>query len=179
MKKGLIYLVVLGVTFGISGLAMASNTAQQIVVIAVDPINVISVSGNPPVMILNIANIGTNLAEIQDASTTYNITTNGTAMKITGRLDSAMPTGVQLKINLVGSVSSGDVVLTTSATDLVTGITRKAEKFKTITYKLSAISAGITAPRQVTITLELVSEANNLILPSIAKIFVNFQIVKQ
>ncbi len=70
--------------------------------------------------------------------------TNGTTMKITGAIDSAMPTGLTLKVNLAdpddtgSAVSAGDVILSATAADLVTGIGPVAQEGLTITYTLSA-----------------------------------------
>ncbi|MDI9607840.1 MAG: hypothetical protein QM228_06240, partial [Atribacterota bacterium] len=59
-------------------------------------------------------------------------------------IDSAMPTGLTLKVNLAdpddtgSAVSAGDVILSATAADLVTGIGPVAQEGLTITYTLSA-----------------------------------------
>ena len=67
-----------------------------------------------------------------------------------------MPTAVTLTVNLtapsVGS-SSGDTALSTTAADLVTGVSKVAEGSKTIGYTLSAtVAAGVVASDTRTVT---------------------------
>jgi len=137
--------------------ALASNTANQTVTFEVSAINQISVSGNPAALTVSTATAGSEPDEVTDASTTYNITTNGSSKKITGVLDSAMPSEVTLKVNLTaptGASSAGDVTLSATAQNLVTGITKKAEGTKGITYKLSAtVAAGVVSSDTRTVTL--------------------------
>ena len=159
MKRFLISLLLLAFIFGIVGPVMAANTATQVVTYEVQAINEISVSGNPGALIVSTATAGQQPNEVLDNSTTYNITTNETNKTITGALAVAMPAGVTLKINLVaptGATSVGDVTLTTTAQNLVTGITKVAEGGKVITYKLSAtVSAGVITSSTNTVTLTL------------------------
>ncbi|MBS3917992.1 MAG: hypothetical protein KG012_03790 [Deltaproteobacteria bacterium] len=161
MKKLLTCLVILGIFFGVINLAMAGNTANQTVTYEVAAINESSVSGNPGALTVNAATAGSEPDEVTDSSTTYNITTNGTNKKITGQIDSVMPTGTTLKINLVaptGGNSAGNVILTSSPADLVTGITKKKGSGLGITYKLSAtVDAGEVAPATRTVTLTITS----------------------
>jgi hypothetical protein len=159
MKRGLIYLLLLGFILGVSGRAMAASSVNQTVTIAVGAINEISVTGSPSLTV-NTATAGSQPTEATDGSTTYNITTNGTNMKITGALSPALPGGVTLKINLasVGGTSSGDVTLGTSPLSLVTGITQKVESLDVITYKLDAlVSAGVVPSTTETVTLTIAS----------------------
>lgn len=162
MKKLLTCLVVLGMVFGLTSLATAGNTATQTVTYEVAAINEASVSGNPGALTVDTATAGSEPDDVSNALTTYAITTNGTNKKITGSIDTAMPTGTTLKINLVapeGATSAGDVTLSTTAADLVTGITKKKGSSLGITYKLSAtVAAGEVASATKTVTLTITSD---------------------
>jgi hypothetical protein len=152
------FVPVLAVLFAavLGGAAMArggGNTATQIVSFQVSPINELAVSGNPAALNVN-----------SDSSTTYSLTTNEEGRTITGRIDSAMPSGVTLKINLQapsGGTSAGDVILGTGDSTLVTGISDLAASGKTITYKLDAtVDAGVIAPASRTVTLTLLDDVS-------------------
>ncbi|PKL47494.1 MAG: hypothetical protein CVV42_12955 [Candidatus Riflebacteria bacterium HGW-Riflebacteria-2] len=141
-----------------AGAVFAGATADQTVTYEVTAINEISVSGNPAALTVSTAVAGAEPDEVSDSTTTYAITTNQ-SKKITGVLDTAMPAGVTLKINLVaptGGTTVTDVTLLGTATDLVTGISPVAESGKTITYKLSAtVAAGVVASANKTVTLTI------------------------
>jgi hypothetical protein len=117
------------------------------------------VSGNPPTLTINTATAGQQPDEVSDSSTTYSVTTNGSNKKITGALDSNMPQYTTLKANLAaptGGTSAGDVTLSATSSNLVTGISTLAEQGKTITYKFSAqpeAGTSINDSRVVTFTL--------------------------
>ena len=159
MKKLAISVAVVGLVFALIRLAVAANTAQQTVTFQVDAINEISASGNPGNLVINTASPGSQPTDDTDNSTTWAVTTNGTNKKMTGDIDANMPANVTLQINLVaptGGSSSGDQSLSTTAADLVTGITQVAESGLTITYTLSAtIDAGTVAQDTRTATLTL------------------------
>jgi hypothetical protein len=147
-----------GLVLGASGVAMAGATANQTVTYEVVAINELSVSGSPAAITVSTATAGAQPDEVSNASTTYAITTNETR-KITGAIDTAMPSGVTLKVALAaptGGASSGDVTLSDTAADLVTGITQLAEADNTITYKLSALTtAGVVASAVKTVTFTI------------------------
>lgn len=162
MKKLVLGLFGLGLVFGLSGLAMAGNTAEQTVTYQVDAINEISVSDDPGDLVINSATAGSEPNEDTDNSTNWAITTNQTARKITGSINTAMPANVTLEINLTaptGGVSAGDVSLLATDADLVTSIETVAESGLTITYTLSAtVTAGVVTQAQKTVTLTLTNE---------------------
>jgi hypothetical protein len=143
------------------GLTFAANTAQQTVTFEVQAIDEMSVSGNPGALTVSTATAGSEPDDATDNSTTYAVTTNGTNKKITGAINSAMPANTTLQVNLTaptGGSSAGAVTLTTTAADLVTGITQQAESGLTVTYTLSAtVSAGVVASDTRTVTLTLTS----------------------
>ncbi|MHB0911939.1 MAG: hypothetical protein ACYC2Y_00655 [Armatimonadota bacterium] len=136
---------------------MAGSSANQTVTYEVAAINEISVSGSPGAMTVSAATAGSEPNTVTDSSTTYAITTNQSARKITAVLNTAMPAGVTLEANLTaptGGTSAGDVTLSNVAADVVTGIATLAESGKTITYKLSAVvTAGVVGSASKTVTL--------------------------
>jgi len=143
----------------VSSAAMAGNTANQTVTFEVQAINEVAVSGNPAALIVNSATAGSEPVLVSDASTTYDITTNGTNKKITAAINTNMPANVTLTAALAaptGGTSAGDTTLSTVAANVVTAITQKAETAKTITYKLSAtVAAGVVVSDTKTVTLTL------------------------
>jgi hypothetical protein len=136
---------------------MAATSANQIVTFSVIPVNEIAVAGNPAAMVVNAATPGSQPDVVTDNSTTYSISSNGTNIKITGSIDTPLPTGVTLKVNLTaptGGSSAGDVPLGVSPSDLVTGTTKVAESGLTIIYKLNAtVVAGVVVTSNRTVTL--------------------------
>jgi hypothetical protein len=141
----------------ISGLSLAGNSGSQTVTFQVAAINEIATSGSPAALVVSSALAGSQPSDAVNSVTTYAISTNESTKKITGALDSAMPANTTLKINLAaptGAASAGDVALTTTAADLVTGISKVAESGKTITYTFSAtVAAGVIPPTNRTVTL--------------------------
>lgn len=131
----------------------AAQTATQTVTFQVDPINQISVTGTPSLSI-TAATAGSAPTSVTATGATYAVTTNQTGAKITGQIGSAMPSGVTLSVTLgapSGATSAGEQALTTSAVDLVTGITKLNASGLSITYGLAATSAAgvITATTRV------------------------------
>ncbi len=161
MKRLAIVLISMVLIFVLSGLAMAGNTATQTVTYQVAEINELSASGNPAALIVNTATAGSEPTEVSNATTSYGITTNGNNKKITGAIDTVMPTGTTLKITLTpptGGLGAIDVPLSATAADLVTGITKKKGSALLITYKLSAtVEAGVVDSATKTVTLTITS----------------------
>ena len=141
------------------GSAFAGNTATQTVTFEVQAIDEISASGDPGALTISTATAGSQPTDATDNSTTYAVTTNGANKKITGEIDSNMPANTTLQVNLAaptGGSSAGDVSLSTTAADVVTGVTGVAESGLGITYTLSAtIAAGVVASDTRTVTLTL------------------------
>jgi hypothetical protein len=158
MKK----LVALGLAtllLSVSSLAFAGDSANQTVTYEVQAINEISVSGNPGALTVSAATAGSEPTAATDATTTYSITTNGSNKKITGILNTAMPANTALKVTLTaptGGTSAGQVSLSASAQDLVTGISAVAQSAVGISYEFSAtIAAGVVSSAQKTVTLTI------------------------
>jgi len=146
----------------IAGPVMAGDKAIQTVSYVVGAVNAISVSGDPATMFVSAAIAGSEPEEVSDASTTYSITSTAGIdnKKITASINTPMPDGVTLKINLdapKGATSLGDVDISnaTDSVDVVKGIDSIAESGKTITYRLSAkVAAGMVSDsKTVTLTI--------------------------
>jgi len=143
MKKAVTIILTIALVLGVYGVAhAANNTATQSVTFRVDAINEISVSGDPGTLVIYKATPGRNPTPATDSSTKYAITTNGTGMKITAKIDTNMPTGLTLMVNLEApnrASSPGDVVLIDNeAKAVVTEISQVAQDNLTITYTLEA-----------------------------------------
>jgi hypothetical protein len=140
----------------VAGVAQA-QTSQQTVTFQVNAINQISVAGTPSLTI-NTATAG-SAPTAATASATWAVTTNQSNAKITAELDSDMPTGLTLTVNLQapGTASSvGATPLAQAAVDVVTGLTKVAAGSLSIGYSLSATTAaGVvsSATRTVTYTI--------------------------
>lgn len=121
----------------------------------------LSVSGDPGTLIVDSAVPGSEPDPVTDATTTYDVTVL-TLSKIVGRLDSSMPTGVEVRVELEapnGAVSQGVVTLTTSDQDLVTDVGSGTYSGLAITYELVAtVDAGTTALDDRTVTLSVVQQ---------------------
>ncbi|HPW48325.1 MAG TPA: hypothetical protein PLJ97_03195 [Candidatus Saccharibacteria bacterium] len=161
MKKYLVLVLTAFMVIALSGTVWAADTATQTVTYEVTAINEISVSASTLSLKVNTATAGSEPTAVTDATTTYAITTNGTGIKITGKIDTAMPTGVTLEVLLEdpdaeGGATSTEGTLSATAVDLVTGIATLAVSGKTITYTLSAtVAVGVveSADKIVTFTL--------------------------
>ena len=161
MKRLLIILSILGLytAIGFENKTLAASSAVQIINVPVATITVFTASGNPTPLIVNSAVAGFQPTDAVNYTTTYNISTNETNKKITGMLNHNMPANTSLKIRLAapaGATSAGDIILTTTPMDLVTGISKVAESGKTITYIFSStVAAGIIKSGTRTIILTI------------------------
>src|SRR5579872_1605786 len=133
----------LALVLGASGLAKA-QTATQTVTFAVNAINVVSVSGSPTLTVTTAA-AGTAPTSVTDATSSWAVTTNQTGAKITASIASNMPAGLTLSVNLgapTGATSNGYQALSTTAADLVDGVTQLAAGSLSATYQLAATPAA-------------------------------------
>ena len=144
----------------------AQAAATQTVTFEVDAISVMSTSGAVSLHITSadVTAGATATLSKQDATTTYAFTSNdngGSAhgKTIQGALNSNMPSNVSLKLTLAApgtGTSAGATALTTTAANLVTGITPTNSATATVTYKLEAdVTAGAqsSASRTVSFTI--------------------------
>ena len=132
----------------------AAQTATQSVTFQVDAINQIGFAGSPS-RVINTATAG-NAPTPANAAATWAVTTNQTGSKITASIGSAMPAGLTLEVNLSapsGASSAGAQTLSTTAIDVVTGITKLAQSALSVSYSLSATAAaGVVASTSRTVT---------------------------
>jgi len=142
--------------------ALAGPTATQTVTYEVTAINELTVSAPTVSLTVNAATAGSAPTSATDASTSYAITTNESARKITGSINTNMPAGVTLSASLAaptGGTSGGALALSTTAVDLVTGIATLNETGKTITYSLAATAAaGVVTSASKTVTLTVTAQ---------------------
>jgi hypothetical protein len=138
---------------GFSSVASA-QTSNQTVTFQVNAINQIAFTGSPSLQITTAA-AGSNPTDAT-ASASWAVTTNQTNAKVTASINSDMPTGLTLKVNLgapAGATSAGDQSLSSTAVDLVTSITKLAEGSLSAGYTLSALpTAGVVASTTRTVT---------------------------
>lgn len=139
----------------VSATSVASaQTANQVVTFQVDAINQIAFSGSPSLTI-NTATAGSN-PTAATAAASWAVTTNQTGAKLTASIGSNMGAGLTLSVDLsapAGGSSAGVQALSTTAVDLVTGITKLAQGALGVTYSLDATAAaGVVASSSRTVT---------------------------
>lgn len=127
--------------------AAFAQTDTQDVTIIVEDINEIAISGNVTLTI-NSATGGGDPDDATDATTSYDLTTNGSGKKITGILDGEYETGISLSITLAAPAASGtsagaQTLNMLTAVDLVTAIANVSEVGLGISYTASATSAAV------------------------------------
>ena len=138
-------------------MADSQLTANQTVNIQVDEIQQISVSGAATLHI-TAAVPGSAPRAVTDATTRYSITTNDGTKKISARINSSMPTGIEINLTATaakGGTSTGKKTLTTTDQDLVTGL-RKLNDTAGLTYELAATAEAGKLPattRTVVLTI--------------------------
>ena len=135
-----------------------AQTANQTVTFAVNAINQIAFVGAPSLTITT-AVAGSAPTSATDNTASWAVTTNQTGAKITASIPTIMPAGLTLSSSLAapaGATSVGFLALSTTAVDLVTGITKLAQGALGVTYKLDAtVAAGVvlSGTRVVTYTI--------------------------
>jgi hypothetical protein len=148
----------------VGAVAAQAQTATVTVNYQVDGIQRISTSANSVTLhITNSPVVGVAEDSVSDASLTYAITTNMTGSKISGYLSAAMPTGTGLDLSMAApavGTSAGQVTLTnaisTSAVDLVTGITKTSGSGYVMTFWFETTpAAGVLAAASRTLTLTI------------------------
>ena len=119
----------------------------------------VNIAGSVTLTIDSAISVGGGLAPASDG-TTYDVTNTLTTKKLVGRLNTAMPTNTTLALQLAapsGASSSGNVTLTSSNQNLVTGIGDVVQSGLNMTFTLSAtVNAGVIASASKTFTLTLV-----------------------
>lgn len=164
MKRFLLVLVVLSFIFNFSlAMAVPPNQAEQDIQMEIKAINTISVSGNPQKLIIDYAEPGQNPDSATDDTTTYSVSTNGSNKKIVGSINAAMPDYTGLKIRLeapAGASSAGQVILSTTNQDLVTGISKLRASGLGISYEFFAQIEAEPQEINRTVTLILTGGGN-------------------
>jgi hypothetical protein len=139
--------------------AQAQNTATQTVNFSVSAINKVSVSAAATTLDITTAVAGSAPTSVNSTLLTWAVTTNQTTAKITASIPTAMQAGLTLSVNMAapsGATGGTYKVLTTTAVDVVTGITKLAQAGLAMTYQLDAtVLAGVVAAdsRVVTYTV--------------------------
>jgi hypothetical protein len=137
-------ILISGMFVAVAATAAAAQTATQTVTFQVDAINQVGVTGSPTMDIL-AAVAGSAPTSVTSAGNTWAVTCNQTGAKITASINSAMPAGVTLSATLgapAGGTSAGIMSLSTTAVDMVTGITKLNASALTLTYQLDATAAA-------------------------------------
>jgi hypothetical protein len=134
-----------------------AQTATQTVTFSVSAINQITVSGDAS-LTLGAAAPGSDPTPVTNTATTYSITTNEANKRITASIPTVMPNGVTLTVALAapsGATTTGAQPLSTTAVNLVTGISAQTANGLGITYTLSATAAAgtVSSSRVVTFTV--------------------------
>ena len=134
-----------------------AQTSNQNVTFQVNAVNQIAVAGSPSLTV-NTATAG-SAPTAATASATWAVTTNQSNAKVTASLDSDMPSGLTLSVNMgapTGASSAGATDLSSASVDLVTGITKLAQGALSIGYSLSATTAaGVVSSTSRTVTFTI------------------------
>jgi hypothetical protein len=160
MKRILSALCSVVVVLGAAAQANA-QTDTNTVTYSVSQVSLVDIAGDVTLAV-NTGTAGTGLTNAT-ASTTYAITNNfiTSGVKITGSLNTAMPTGTALKLAVAAPASgttSGVKTLTTTAQDLVTGIGAVNQSGVSMDFTLEAtVDAGVISSATKTLTLTLVN----------------------
>lgn len=158
MKIARIIPIAIALSMSFAQIAM-SQTATQTVTYQVTAINQISITGAAPTLIVNTATAGSAPTTATSAGITWAVTTNQTGAKISAVIPAVMPVGLTLSATMgapAGATSAGIKPITTTAVDLVTGITKLNSSGLALTYSLDATAAaGVVASgtRVVTFTV--------------------------
>jgi hypothetical protein len=137
---------------------VAAQSATQVVTFRVEAIEQVSVQGTPSLTISTAA-AGSAPTSVTTTDNSWNVTTNLTGAKVTASLESDMPSGVTLSVNLTapaGATSAGLTVLGSSPVDVVTNVSKLTATQLPLMYKLQATpKAGVVTAgtRVVTFTI--------------------------
>ncbi len=137
----------------------SAQTATSTVTYEVTAINEISLSSSTVSLTVNAATAG-SAPTAATVAQTWAVTTNQTAAKVTGAINTNMPVGLTLSVTLAnptGATTAGKKALTSIAADLVTGITKLNASGLSLAWELAATSlAGVVASATKTATFSLV-----------------------
>jgi hypothetical protein len=141
---------------GLVAFAGVARAQSQTVQVQVNAINVIAVT--PAAGLVISTAVAGSLPSVQSTAS-WAVTTNQTGAKVTARINTAMPPGLTLSAEMAepagGAVSAGMKVLSTTATDMVTGITMVAQAGMLVTYQLDATLAANPTSGSKTVTFTI------------------------
>jgi len=162
MKRliSIVLTVVIMLSFAAVGMAQTDN---HNVVITVNSISLLAVSGGDVNLTVSTATPGSDLDAATDNSTTLLWTTNQNGRKVTVALNTAYSAGITLEVQASGisgfgsntGTALGNITIGTTASDVINTISRTFAHC-TLTYTATAsVSAGNIASesRQVTYTI--------------------------
>jgi len=142
-------------------LISAATSATQVLTLTV-PISA-SISVSSGAVTIPILSLSSGAGSATDSSSTYTATSTADmgTLRITGQIDTAMPTNSTLSANLAAKVgtSSGTTLLSTTAANLVTAIDGStgftdANRAITLTFAVSpGYASGASLTRTVTYTI--------------------------
>ncbi|MBI4859399.1 MAG: hypothetical protein HY815_03955 [Candidatus Riflebacteria bacterium] len=143
-----------------ASIVQGATTRSQTLTIVVSAINELAVSGVvAPLVVSTVPAPGSEPSAATDSSTAYSLTTNSSTPKaVTAVLNQNMPAGVTLSIALQSPPGSspGDVALSTTAQNVLTGVSQTVGSSRSISYTLSAlVAAGVVSATSRTVTLTL------------------------
>ncbi len=122
--------------------------ATQVVTFRVEGIDQISFDGAPNLSITT-ATAGQSPASVTASGGSWSVTTNRDGTRITASVDSELPSGLTLSVRLgapTGAASAGFRALGTTPVDVVTDLSKTAQRGLPVTYQLDAL---VTAGRVV------------------------------
>lgn len=161
MKRLLTTTILVVFTVFMAGVSFAANNDTITVNYEVQSINELNISAASVTLTVNAAVAGSQPTQVTQ-STTYDITTNcaTNAKKLTAAINSAMPSGLTLGLNVAaptGGSSAGTTTISNVAADVVTGIDAVAQTGISMTFYLDATAAaGVIGAASKTLTLTLV-----------------------
>ena len=130
-------------SLALAGEALGANTDSHTVTVTVAAINELAISGGNITLTLNSATPGSDLDDATDSTTCDLLwTTNELTKKITAETNLGAP-NFALKVtatNVTGGTAAGEVTLSTTATDFVTGVA-KTTRTRELAYGASATAA--------------------------------------
>lgn len=164
IKKLVAILTIAGFLGLLSTAAMAASSDTLTVNYSVAAINELDITAASVTLAVSTATAGAQPSQAT-ASTTYGITTNEASKKITCNLDTAMATGLTLKVTAAaptGATSAGAVDISAATAlapaTLVTGITKVAASGLALSFTLDAtVAAGVVASSTKTLTMTIVA----------------------
>ena len=160
MKHCIFFVLTAAILAMVGSLAFAAGSDTITVNYEVQAINEINIDDASVTLTITAATPGVDPTQVTD-NTTYDITTNcaADAKKLTAELNSDMPAGLTLKINMTaptGATSPGAVTLAQAPVSALTAIDGVSEANINIEFSLDATAeAGVVGAANKTCTLTI------------------------